>query len=61
MECAIASLGTAAESSRHAEHVRRPAFRLGLVGALDAVPPLGLGNVKRYVGILEQRVQRVAS
>jgi hypothetical protein len=32
-------------SSRHAEHVRGPAFRLGLVGALDAVPALGLGTI----------------
>jgi hypothetical protein len=32
-------------SSRHADHVRGPAFRLGLVGALDAVPALGLGTI----------------
>jgi hypothetical protein len=52
--------GTANDArSRYAEYVRRPAFRLGLVRALDAVSPLGLGSIKGYVGILEQRVQRV--
>ena len=48
-----------AVSSRHAEHVRRAAFRLGLVGAVDAIAPLGFGAVKRYVRIFEQSVQRL--
>ena len=49
----------AAEDSRHADDVRQPAFRRRLVGALDAVPPLSLGKVKRRVGIFEQSLQRL--
>ena len=49
----------AAEDSRHSEDVRQPAFRRRLVGALDAVPPLRLGNVKCRVGIFEQSLQRL--
>ena len=37
--------GIAVESSRHAEHVRRLAFRLGVVGAFDAIAPLSLGTI----------------
>ena len=44
-----------AESSSHADHRRRAHFRLGLVGALDTVAPLGFGAIERGIGVFEQR------